>query len=307
MLKVRSQEAAPIKEKDCDLKDTVLEYVQLMKPGIMVLLVLEAITAMVVAAQRHVSLTGLGLLALVGILASGGSGALNQFIERDKDIKMSRTDYRPVATGKITPTNSLAFGLSLAALGLVLAYLAFNLMTMTMVLLGILSYIFLYTLYLKPRTKWNIVIGGVAGVFPALAGWAAVTGFVAWPGLFIGLLVFLWTPPHFWGLSMKFKEDYQRTGMPMLSVLKTESEVIHWIVVSSIPLFALSLLPMALPFLGSFDIIYYVIAVALAAAFIAIDVKMLKHPTAENGFLAFLISLPYMFVLFAAMIVSAVL
>jgi heme o synthase len=277
-----------------------------MKPGIMVLLVLEAITAMVVAAQRSVTLTGLAWLAIVGILASGGSGALNQFLERDKDIKMSRTDYRPVATGKITPQRSLAFGLTIAGLGLLISYIVFNIMTTSMVLLGMLSYIFLYTLYLKPRTKWNIVIGGIAGVFPALAGWAAATGFIAWPGLFIGLLVFLWTPPHFWGLSMKFKEDYQKTGMPMLSVVKTENEVIHWIVYSSIPLFALSMLPLAVPLLGTFNIVYYAIAAALAVAFIAVDVKMWKHPSAENGFLAFLISLPYMFVLFAAMIVSAV-
>ncbi|MGH2639144.1 MAG: UbiA family prenyltransferase, partial [Rhabdochlamydiaceae bacterium] len=116
----------------------------------------------------------------------------------------------------------------------------------------------------------------------------------------------LWTPPHFWGLSMKFKDDYEKTGLPMLSVVKTESEVIHWIVYSSIPLFALSLLPLGLPVLGSFNPLYYVIAAALAIAFISVDVKMWKHPSAKNGFLAFLISLPYMFVLFAAMIVSAV-
>jgi protoheme IX farnesyltransferase len=219
---------------------------------------------------------------------------------------MSRTDYRPVATGQIAPSRSLGFGITIAALGLAIAYLEFNVVTMLMVLMGILSYIFLYTLYLKPRTMWNIVIGGVAGVFPALAGWAAATGFVAWPGLFIGLLVFLWTPPHFWGLSMKFKEDYQKTGTPMLSVLKTENEVVHMIVYSSIPLFAFSLLPLVAPVLGTFNAIYYVIAGVLAVAFIAVDVKMWKHPTAENGFLAFLVSLPYMFVLFAAMIASSV-
>ncbi len=151
------------------LKSTVLEYVQLMKTGLMFLLVLEAITAMIVAGQRSVSLSGLVWLAVVGILASGGSGALNQFLERDKDIKMSRTDYRPVATGKITPKSSLIFGVVIAGLGLFISLIVFNFMTTLMVLLGILSYIFLYTLYLKPRTKWNIVIGGVAGIFPALA------------------------------------------------------------------------------------------------------------------------------------------
>ncbi len=277
-----------------------------MKPGIMVLLVLEAITAMIVAAGRFVQPLAILWIALAGILGSGGSAALNQYLERGKDALMSRTDSRPVATSRIQPKNALIFGLVCLALGLVVSYSVFNVMTMLMILLGALSYIFLYTLYLKPRTKWNIVIGGVAGVFPALAGWAAVTGLVQWPAIYIGLLVFLWTPPHFWGLSMKFKEDYAKTGYPMLTVVKSERQVIHWIVYSSIPLFVFSVLPFVLPELGTFDAAYYVIAGIMAAAFIAVDIKMLRHPSVDNGFKAFLISLPYLFVIFGAMIVSAI-
>ncbi len=277
-----------------------------MKPGIMVLLVFEALTAMIVAAGRSVSLVGLISLALVGILSSGGSAALNQYLERDRDALMSRTDSRPVATRVISPISALSFGICMVGLGVALSYFLFNLVTSSMILLGALSYIFLYTLYLKPRTKWNIVIGGIAGVFPALAGWAAATGFVSWPGLFIGLLVFLWTPPHFWGLSMKFKEDYQKTGFPMLSVVKTENQVIHWIAYSSIPLFVFSFLPYAFPILGSFNISYYVIAGVMALAFIVVDVQMLRNPSPNNGFKAFLISLPYLFVLFGAMIAGAI-
>lgn len=277
-----------------------------MKPGIMVLLVLEAITAMIVAAGRFVQPLAILWIALAGILGSGGSAALNQYLERGKDALMSRTDSRPVATSRIQPKNALIFGLVCLALGLVVSYSIFNVVTMLMILLGALSYIFLYTLYLKPRTKWNIVIGGVAGVFPALAGWAAVTGLVQWPAIYIGLLVFLWTPPHFWGLSMKFKEDYAKTGYPMLTVVKSERQVIHWIVYSSIPLFVFSVLPFVVPELGTFDAAYYVIAGIMAAAFIAVDIKMLRHPSVDNGFKAFLISLPYLFVIFGAMIVSAI-
>ncbi len=277
-----------------------------MKPGIMVLLVLEAITAMIVAAGRSVQPLGILWLAVAGILGSGGSAAINQYLERGKDAVMSRTDWRPVAQSRIPPKNALTFGVVSIAFGLGLAYWAFNATTMLMILLGALSYVFLYTMYLKPRTKWNIVIGGVAGVFPALAGWAAATGFVQWPAIYIGLLVFLWTPPHFWGLSMKFKEDYVKTGYPMLSVLKSEKQVIHWIVYSSIPLFVFSVLPYALPLLGTFNIAYYLIAGVMALAFIAVDIKMLRNPTIDNGFKAFLISLPYLFVLFGAMIVSAI-
>ena len=277
-----------------------------MKPGIMVLLVLEAITAMIVAAGRLVQPLAILWIALAGILGSGGSAALNQYLERGKDALMSRTDSRPVATSRIQPKNALIFGLVCVALGLVVSYTVFNVVTMLMILLGALSYIFLYTLYLKPRTQWNIVIGGVAGVFPALAGWAAVTRLVQWPAIYIGLLVFLWTPPHFWGLSMKFKEDYAKTGFPMLTVVKSERQVIHWIVYSSIPLFVFSVLPLVLPELGTFDAAYYVIAGIMAAAFIAVDIKMLRHPSVDNGFKAFLISLPYLFVIFGAMIVSAI-
>jgi heme o synthase len=288
------------------LSGIVQDYFHLMKPGIMVLLVFEAITAMIVATGRSVSIIGLGLLALVGILSSGGASALNQYLEWEKDIKMSRTDWRPIANKRITPRSALAFGSALTALGVGISYITFNLVTALMISLGALSYVFLYTVYLKPRTHWNIVVGGVAGVFPALTGWAAATGVIGWPGLFIGLIVFLWTPPHFWGLSMKYKEDYQRTGFPMLPVVKTETQVVKWIVFSSIPLFILTLFPLVLPLLGTYDLIYYLGAAAMAVAFLAVDVKMWRKPTKNNGFLAFIVSLPYLFVLFSVMIVSSV-
>jgi protoheme IX farnesyltransferase len=272
----------------------------------MVLLVLEAITAMVVAARRDTSFMAVVYLAIAGILASGGSAAINQYIERDKDVLMTRTDWRPVATHQIPPRNALIFGILSVTISLIIAQVIFNFVTMLMVLLGALSYIFLYTIFLKPRTEWNIVIGGIAGVFPALTGWAATTGSVGAPALFIGFLVFLWTPPHFWGLSMKYKEDYVKTGYPMLPVVKSEKQVINWIVLSSIPLFVFSLLPALIPVLGSFGLVYYVIAGAIAIPFIAVDIKMIKEPTRDNGFRAFLVSLPYMFVLFGAMIAAVI-
>ena len=273
----------------------------------MVLLVLEAITAMMVAAGRSVHFSSIIWIAVAGILSSGGSAALNHYLERDKDVLMTRTDQRPVATNRIAPTKALIFGVSSILLGLLVSYFAFNIVTMFMILLGALSYIFLYTLYLKPRTYWNIVIGGIAGVFPALAGWAAVTNTIGWPSIFIGMLVFLWTPPHFWGLSLKFKEDYARSGYPMLSVVKSQREVINWIVYSSIPLLPFSLLPLVIHELGTFNVAYYALAAVMGLIFIAVDYKMLKNPTVDNGFRAFLISLPYLFILFGGMILSSVL
>ena len=295
-----------LEEEEQRLSSIVQDYFHLMKPGIVTLLVFEAITAMIVATGRSVSVIALGLLALVGILASGGASALNQYLEWERDIKMSRTDWRPVANKRITPRRAFVFGSALTASGVGISYFTFNPITAMMILLGALSYVFLYTVYLKPRTHWNIVVGGIAGVFPALAGWAAATGVIGWPGLFIGLIVFLWTPPHFWGLSMKYKEDYERTGFPMLPVVKTETQVVKWIVFSSIPLFILTLVPLVLPFLGTYDLIYYFGAAAMAVAFLAIDVKMWRKPTKSNAFLAFLVSLPYLFVLFSVMIASSV-
>ncbi|MDG6996190.1 MAG: heme o synthase [Nitrososphaerota archaeon] len=288
------------------LRGTFSDYLQLMKPGIMVLLVFEALTAMIVAAGRNVQILPLVWLSLAGILASGGSAALNHYLERNRDVLMSRTENRPVATNKIPPKNALVFGVVTIAIGLALAIVAFNLITMLMILCGALSYVFVYTLYLKPRTHWNIVIGGIAGVFPALTGWASVTNSIGWPSIFIGALVFLWTPPHFWGLSMKFKEDYVKSGYPMLPVVKNQKQVINWIVYSSIPLLPFSLLPLAIHAFGSFNFIYYAMAVVMGLAFIWVDIKMLQKPTTDNAFKAFLISLPYLFILFAGMIASAV-
>ena len=281
-------------------------YVALTKPGIMVLLVLEALTAMIVAAGRSVTLQSLFWIAVAGILSSGGSAALNHYLERNKDILMSRTENRPVATHRIPPKNALVFGIVFIFLGLVVAQVEFNTVTTVMILLGAVSYIFVYTMYLKPRTYWNIVVGGIAGVFPALAGWAAITNSVGWPSIFIGLLVFLWTPPHFWGLSMKLKEDYTKSGYPMLSVVKSEKEVIKWIVYSSAPLLPFSLLPLAINAFGTYDVFYYVLAGVMGLSFILVDVKMLRNPTANNGFKAFLISLPYLFIVFGGMILSSV-
>jgi protoheme IX farnesyltransferase len=288
------------------LQETITKYVQLTKPGIMVLLVLEAITAMIVAAGRLTQPWAIAGITVAGILSSGGSAALNHYLERNKDKLMSRTDHRPVATNRIAPTNALIFGIVSIGLGLAVALFLFNIVTALMILLGSVSYLFLYTLYLKPRTYWNIVIGGIAGVFPALAGWAAIKGSIGWPSIFIGLLVFLWTPPHFWGLSLKFKDDYVRSGYPMLPVVKNQKEVINWIAWSTIPLLVFSILPLAIHALGTFDVFYYAVAVVMGAAFVVVDYHMLKNPTVDNGFRAFLISLPYLFILFGGMIISSI-
>jgi len=278
-----------------------------MKPGILVLLVFEAITAMVVAVHRNFSPISMVWLAIAGILGSGGASALNHYFERNQDRLMSRTDARPVATNQISPINALIFGIATIGVSLIVSSIFLNLVCALMIFLGAISYALVYTLLLKPRTHWNIVIGGIAGIFPALAGWAAATGQVQWPAVFIGTLVFLWTPPHFWGLAIKYREDYVRAGFPMLSVVKDQKEVIRWIVISSVPLLPFSLLPLVIPQLGTFDLVYYSIAFLMGLSFLVVDFRMLRSPTVNNGFKAFLVSLPYLFLIFGAMIASSIL
>ena len=183
-----------------------------------------------------------------GTLGSGGASALNHYTDRNQDRLMSRTEGRPVATNKIAPKNALTFGIVSIGLSLVVSYLFLNLITAFMIFLGAVSYLLLYTLFLKPRTYWNIVIGGVAGVFPALAGWAAATGSVGWPAAFHrGSCIPLDSASFLGAINKVTRRIMRESGFPMLSVVKDQKEVIKWIVWSSLPLLPFSLLPLLIP------------------------------------------------------------
>jgi protoheme IX farnesyltransferase len=235
---------------------------------------------------------------LGGYLAAGGAGAINHYIDRDRDARMARTRSRPLVEGRIEPIHGLAFGITLGALATVQLALTVNVLSSVLALTGLLGYVLVYTVWLKPLTPQNIVIGGAAGAVPPLVGWAAATGGLAIEALYPFGIVFLWTPPHFWALSLLIKDDYARTGVPMLPVVKGDEATRRQIVVYTLILVAFTLLPVATGFLGA---IYAAAAVVLGGAFTFLAVRLLRLGTRAAALRLYLSSLAYLALLFCAM------
>lgn len=214
-------------------------YLELTKPRIVFLLLLVALSAYVASSPSTVSLPTLILLLVAGALSSAGSSAVNQYLDRDIDGVMSRTKHRPLPTGRLQPRQALTFGLLLIGSGALLA-LAINPLTALFILLGAFVYLVIYTLILKRRSTWNIVIGGFAGSCPALAGSAAAVNAITQPAIFLAILVFLWTPGHFWASSLRNREDYRKAGIPMLPAVVKERVAVRAIVISTaiLPVYA---------------------------------------------------------------------
>src|SRR3954468_8855112 len=243
-------------------RQVVADYVELTKPRVQSLLLLTTITTMYVAGDPSVSLVALTCLG--GSLSAGGAGAVNHWFHRDTAARMSRTANRPVPAGRIAPAAALAFGIALAALSFVELSLAVNVLSASLALAGFLGYVLVYTMWLKRSTPQNIVIGGAAGAVPPLVAWAATTGRVSGAPLYLFAIVFYWTPPHFWALSLLMKDEYERAGVPMLPVVRGEGETRRQIVLYTLLLVAVTMLP----FSGRlFDGIYAITALVLGVAF----------------------------------------
>ncbi len=281
--------------------DVVRDYVTLTKPRIISLLLLTTVATMIVAKGGFPSISTLVWTMLGGYLAAGGAGAVNHYIDRERDARMARTATRPIAEGRISPAHGLAFGICLGVAATIELAVAVNVLSAALALAGFLGYVFVYTLWLKPLTPQNIVIGGAAGAVPPLVGWAAATGSLAPEALYPFGIVFLWTPPHFWALSLLIKDDYARTGVPMLPVVAGEAATRHRIVVYTLILFCFTLLPVATGFLGA---IYAAAAVGLGAAFIVLAVRLRRQPSRAAALRLYLYSLAYLALLFCAMAVD---
>jgi protoheme IX farnesyltransferase len=280
------------------------DYVTLTKPRIMTLLLLTAAGGMVVGARGVPSL-GLFLATMGGLaLACGGASALNHVLDRDIDIHMKRTDKRPVATGRITPERALEFGLALSALSFVVLTSFVNVVAALLAVAGNLFYVIVYTRWLKRTTPQNIVIGGAAGAVPPLVGWAAATGNLTVPALFLFLIVFVWTPPHFWALALLIKRDYEAARVPMLPVVRGEPETARAIVRYSIALVGVSLLPFAWHTLG---FLYLGSALALGAVFVALALALLRSTDRTHARRLFSYSISYLALLFVAMALDLIL
>jgi protoheme IX farnesyltransferase len=247
------------------LRDTVTAYYRLTKPRIVLLLLITTVPAMLLAA-RGLPSPWLILATLVGgALAAGSANAINMYLDRDIDAIMRRTRQRPLPSHTIAPDHALRFGFVLGAIAFYFLAMTVNVLAAVLALSAIAFYVFVYTMWLKRTTAQNIVIGGAAGAVPALVGWAAVTGTLAWPAVILFGIVFVWTPPHFWALAMRFAGDYAAAGVPMLPVVRGEAETRRQILLYSLVLFATTLLLVPVGHMGP---VYTIAAVALGGAFV---------------------------------------
>ncbi|MET0957264.1 MAG: heme o synthase [Solirubrobacterales bacterium] len=289
--------------RERSLAETVRDYITLTKPRIISLLLLTTVATMIVAKGSFPELSTLLWTMLGGYLAAGGAGAINHYIDRERDARMTLTRGRPLVAGRIEPAHGLAFGIALGTLATIQLALTVNVLSAVLALTGLLGYVVVYTIWLKPLTPQNIVIGGAAGAMPPLVGWAAATGSLAPEALFPFGIVFLWTPPHFWALSLLIKDDYARTGVPMLPVVKGEAATRRQIVAYTLVLVAFSLVPVATGFLGG---LYAASAAILGAGFIFLSLRLLRAGTRAAALRLYLSSLGYLALLFVAMAVDRI-
>jgi protoheme IX farnesyltransferase len=290
-------------EAIADTRSVILDYASLTKPRIISLLLLTTVATMFVADPSGPALSAILWTMLGGFLAAGGAGAINHYIDRDRDAKMARTANRPLVEGRIDPVNGLIFGIGLGVVGFFQLWFTVNLLAASLAMVGLLGYVLLYTVWLKPLTPQNIVIGGSAGAVPPLVGWAAATGALTWEAAWPFLIIFFWTPPHFWALSLMIKEDYARTGIPMLPVVKGEAFTRRQILIYTVILLIVSVGPVLTGLLGP---IYLASALVLGLAFTAFAVTLLVNPTKSVTLRTYLFSLAYLALLFIAMAIDAV-
>jgi protoheme IX farnesyltransferase len=239
------------------------------------------------------------LTCLGGYLSAGGAGAVNHWYDRDVDARMARTADRPVASGRIAPAAALVFGCVLSAMSFALLSLTVNVLAAVLAFTGFLGYTLMYTVWLKRRTWQNIVWGGAAGAVPPLVAWAAVTGGLSGTAVYLFAIVFFWTPPHFWALSLLMKDEYAKVGVPMLPVVRGEKETRRQILLYTLLLYAVTQLPFCA---GGFGVTYLAASLLLGGAFIAGAVMLYRRADRRSALRLYLFSLAYLALLFGAMV-----
>ena len=278
-------------------RSVLSDYLELTKPKVQSLLLLTTIATMYVAGDPSMALVALTCLG--GYLSAGGAGAVNHWFDRDIDARMARTATRPIPAGRISPTAALLFGCTLAALSVVELSLTVNVLAASLSFAGFLGYVLVYTVWLKRRSAQNIVIGGAAGAVPPLVGWAAVTGSVGGTAVLLFFIVFFWTPPHFWALSLLMKDEYARVGIPMLPVVHGEDETRRQILIYTVLLYAVTQLPFCA---GGFGAVYLAASMLLGLGFIAGAVRLYRRADRRSALRLYLYSLAYLALLFCAMV-----
>ncbi|MAZ02963.1 MAG: protoheme IX farnesyltransferase [Sneathiella sp.] len=276
----------------------VSDYFALLKPRVMSLVVFTGVVGLVVApGTLHPVLAITALLCIA--IGAGASGAINMWFDADIDAVMERTQERPIPAGRVSANEALAFGTVLSVASVVLMGLAVNYVAAALLALTIAFYVFIYTMWLKRRTPQNIVIGGAAGAFPPMIGWAAVTGDVSAESLVLFAIIFMWTPPHFWALSLWRDIDYAKAGVPMLPVVAGRDVTRRQIVLYSALLFPIAVMPYVLGYAGVF---YGAAAALLSGLFLVMALKVWRKKDEESAKQLFAFSLLYLFLIFATLL-----
>ncbi len=289
--------ASVIVRESSAARQLLSDYIELTKPKVQTLLLFTTVTAMEIAGNPPVS--RIALTCLGGYLSAGGAGAVNHWFDRDIDAQMKRTAGRPIPAGRVSPRAALTYGLTLAAMSFVLMSLTLNVLAASLALAGFVGYVGVYTIGLKRRTPQNIVIGGAAGAIPPMVGWAATRGSLAWTAVYLFAIVFYWTPPHFWSLSLLMKDEYARVGIPMMPVVRGERETRRQIVLYTLLLYSISQLPFCA---GEFGGVYLVASITLGLAFIGGSLLLYRRADRRTALRLYLFSLAYLALLFGAMV-----
>jgi heme o synthase len=287
----------------------VRDYIEVSKPRIVIVLVITAVTSMLAATRFDstplhawdVNTYQLAFLILTGALASMGSSALNHYYDRDIDAAMYRTSNRPIPSKRLSASKVLAYGIALCVISVVMASFTLNAVATSMIALGIFFYVIIYTRWLKRSNASNIIIGGFAGSAASMAGWAAATGSVNLLGFLIGWIVFLWTPPHFWCLAIRARQEYASVNVPMLPVLIGNQKTAAYILVNTAILVPYSILL----YIFGLGILYTVVAAISGVMMLIYHYKLLRNPTPEFAWKAYKVTAPYLVIIFIAVALDA--
>ncbi|CCF78212.1 protoheme IX farnesyltransferase [Wolbachia endosymbiont of Onchocerca ochengi] len=285
-----------------NVESTILDFWRLLKPRIIYLVVFTAVAGMVAAPGNiHPFLALISIICIA--LGSGSAGAINMWYDRDIDLLMKRTQDRPIPSGRVSAESALEFGIILGVLSVFIMAIAVNYISAALLAIGILFYVFIYTIWLKRRTPQNIVVGGVSGAFPPMIGWAAVTNSVSWESFILFLIIFMWTPPHFWALSLNKSEEYVKVSIPMFNIVYGSEKTRKRILIYSILLVLTSLLPSL--FLKKV-LLYLTIAILEGCVFIWYAISIIRFKSHSSQRKMFSYSISYLFSLFASIIFCSV-
>ena len=283
------------------LRSKLLGFIALMKLRVVELLLITTVPTMIVAEEGIPSVWLIIATVFGGTLAAGGANAINMYIDRDIDKLMERTKNRPLVTGVLTSTEALSFAIAIEAIAFVWLWIFVNLLSAVLAASACLFYVFVYSLWLKRSSTSNIVIGGAAGAVPVLIGWSSVTNSIDWPPIILFLVIFLWTPPHFWALAIRYKDDYSNAEVPMLPVIEGTKVTGYRMVLYAFQVWAASLIFVPVADMG---VVYLITAIVMGAIFTLFSFQVMTNPTKKSAMRLFGFSISYITILFSLMAVD---